>query len=224
MDDAWTALARVLQDVGIRAQVKTIRDRFNMLIKKFKAEELDSLRKSGTTEEYDERKQLLTDICELMQHQKDEAKQKKALRSADDEKAKRIREAAMLTLRGKKRGNLKQQEPEVDANSSDREETDRTDETTIRKKVSLVSVMKSKEERRAESERSRTEMEKRRIALEEEKLRFKERKYEADMKLREDQMKADAKQRDEDRKLHAEQFQMQLKALLEFTKTVVQPK
>ncbi|KAJ3023211.1 UNVERIFIED_CONTAM: hypothetical protein HDU68_008732 [Siphonaria sp. JEL0065] len=57
--------AVISQPVDKKASTKNCQARFTDLIKKFKQEEMESLRASGTEEEYSEREQLLTDLVDL---------------------------------------------------------------------------------------------------------------------------------------------------------------
>ena len=49
----------------------TVRDLLNFLLDKFKDDQMESLRKSGTEEEYDKREQLLQDIFDLKSSKED---------------------------------------------------------------------------------------------------------------------------------------------------------
>ena len=60
----------------------TIKRRVNDLLAKWRKEELESLRKSGTDEDYEEKEQILTDLTERidnLQMEKEEDKEKKAV-------------------------------------------------------------------------------------------------------------------------------------------------
>src|SRR5690348_1839681 len=75
------------------------RDRVHMLIDKYRAEEMESLRASGAEEEYDERAQLLTDLVAMI----DDTAILKTADVARKEKEKRqgeeLRQAALEGLR-----------------------------------------------------------------------------------------------------------------------------
>ena len=66
----WAEVAdhvNVALDVdGAAVTAKSARKRFNFLVKKMRADEADSLRKSGVEEDFDERERLLTDIIALV--------------------------------------------------------------------------------------------------------------------------------------------------------------
>ncbi|ETW05096.1 hypothetical protein H310_04124 [Aphanomyces invadans] len=51
------------------SDVDLLKERFDDLIVAFKEDKLNSLRASGTEEEYNEREQLMQDIVDLMSHQ-----------------------------------------------------------------------------------------------------------------------------------------------------------
>jgi hypothetical protein len=48
---AWNAVTEKLACLSLRVQTRTLRDRFNLLLQKFRSHEIASLRKSGTDEE-----------------------------------------------------------------------------------------------------------------------------------------------------------------------------
>ncbi|KAJ3277879.1 hypothetical protein HDU79_002071, partial [Rhizoclosmatium sp. JEL0117] len=52
-------------DADVKATGKNAFKRFKELLKKFKADEMESLRASGTEEEFEEREQLLSDLRDL---------------------------------------------------------------------------------------------------------------------------------------------------------------
>ncbi len=54
VDEAWNEVGSRLREVGVRAQTRTIRERFAMLLRKF-SPEIPSLRKSGTNAQFAER-------------------------------------------------------------------------------------------------------------------------------------------------------------------------
>ena len=66
---------------GPKVAERKVRERFNSLCKEFRKDELASLQKSGCDEEYDERKQLLTDAVN-MQDELDSAKEENKLQLA----------------------------------------------------------------------------------------------------------------------------------------------
>jgi hypothetical protein len=67
--EAWDAIAERLKDLrgfGVNKDGPAIRKRVSALVKRFREDEFDSMRRSGTPEEYDEVKQLLTDVVSRM--------------------------------------------------------------------------------------------------------------------------------------------------------------
>ncbi|XP_013383278.1 vicilin-like seed storage protein At2g18540 [Lingula anatina] len=75
---------------------RTVRERTAHLIQKFKKDEMESARKSGTNEEYGQREQLLTDLVALL----NETQQKTKANKVDAEKAEKeegmaVRQAAL---------------------------------------------------------------------------------------------------------------------------------
>lgn len=219
VDDAWSNVGRALRNAGVSAQTRTIHERFKLLLRKFRHDEMASLRKSGTDEEYGEREQLLTEISQLLENQQAESKEKKARGSSDAEAAKKLRDAAMLSLREKPKGG-KRDKPEsstTEQTTTDVTEAD-TEETMERrnKKRSLLAVMADKEARRT----AQLNFEKERLAFEKEKLRVKEKQLDLDSKFREEQFRAEQRQREEERKQLAEQFHSQMHFALELAKSV----
>ncbi|GMF12415.1 unnamed protein product [Phytophthora lilii] len=65
---AWTSVATGLKAalISCTADGKACRRRFNALLEVFRRNELDSLRASGSAEDYEEREQLLTDCMTLV--------------------------------------------------------------------------------------------------------------------------------------------------------------
>ena len=59
----WVEL---LSKLDLDISWRTLRDRFNLLVKQFKTTNADNLKKSGTEEEYTEKEVLLQEICDLM--------------------------------------------------------------------------------------------------------------------------------------------------------------
>lgn len=63
---AWEAIAAALAKIDefgvVDKKGAAVKSRFELLKKTFKADELESLKKSGVDEEFEEREQLLTDI------------------------------------------------------------------------------------------------------------------------------------------------------------------
>ena len=64
-DKQWDKVALALREVEISATGRSLRDRFNKLVKLFNSNDQRNLRKSGTEEEYEEREKLLTEIIEM---------------------------------------------------------------------------------------------------------------------------------------------------------------
>ncbi|KAJ3009487.1 UNVERIFIED_CONTAM: hypothetical protein HDU68_002645 [Siphonaria sp. JEL0065] len=97
------------------ASTKNCQARFTDLVKKFKQEEMESLRASGTEEEYSEREQLLTDLVDLMKEAEDAKSDKKRKKAADDD----LREVNGAKIRDVATKRLKQKSTAADDNSDD---------------------------------------------------------------------------------------------------------
>ncbi|KAI8840887.1 hypothetical protein BC829DRAFT_420724 [Chytridium lagenaria] len=120
--DKWQAVAdglrAIVTDFGENYKPDSLnpaaaRRRFDTLVDSFKKEEMDSLRASGTDEEYEERERLLTDILEMMEfHELEKAEKNEKERAEAQKKEARgeaiVRAASMGLVKtsGKgKRGN-----------------------------------------------------------------------------------------------------------------------
>ncbi|KAG9406484.1 hypothetical protein AC1031_002802 [Aphanomyces cochlioides] len=65
----WNSLADKLSKTrgfGVQKDGKVIRKRFETIVSSYKKGEMECLRKSGTNEEYDERRKLITDVVSRM--------------------------------------------------------------------------------------------------------------------------------------------------------------
>jgi hypothetical protein len=146
------------------------RDRVTHLMKKFRADEMASLRASGTEEDYDEREQLLTelkDILDELKHEKENKKDSERKKEKEQEsQGKELRVNAMQGL-------LKRKEN----NSSDEDEEKLTPPSkkkrSINQKQEILQYLREKNEkervmreRELEVERMRIEAEKIRIEAE----------------------------------------------------------
>ena len=66
---AWEAIATELSKIeqfGVVKNGPAVKSRFDLLRKKYKEDDMASMKKSGVDEEFEEREQLLCDICERM--------------------------------------------------------------------------------------------------------------------------------------------------------------
>ena len=103
-DDAWQAVATNLRDAaeGFKATGRAMRDRYNHLVRIFQSDNRESLRRSGSAEEYEIRDQLLTEAIEMQQSFKALKEEKKRKREADQEIGELIRQQAMQSLKPKR--------------------------------------------------------------------------------------------------------------------------
>lgn len=99
---AWQSVAAELRKNGFRATFRAARDRFALILRVFQSAERESLRKSGTYEEYEEREHLLTEILNLQNEAKAMKSQQKKQQMLDSAMADRIREEAMRSLKPQK--------------------------------------------------------------------------------------------------------------------------
>lgn len=76
--------------------------RFKDLMKAFKSEEMESLRASGTDEEYREREQLLTELRELEEEDERQKEEKTKAEKLKEEQGKELRQKAMQRLKQKR--------------------------------------------------------------------------------------------------------------------------
>lgn len=94
--DAVTASMRRLMNDDSITRVR-VRERFSMLIARFKADELKSLRSSGTEEAFGEREVLLTDLTQRIREVEDAEKKPKTLDVGTD-----ARRLSLASLKEKK--------------------------------------------------------------------------------------------------------------------------
>lgn len=130
-------------------EVRTLRERFGLLMKKFKRDEMDSLRKSGTDEEFDEREQLLTELVELVAGAAARSEEKKEKKAKLVAQGSQLRDAAMLTLKRKRDG------PAANEQTAGGDANDRSSDAMVGvgrredhvKKRSLRSLLEERSER-----------------------------------------------------------------------------
>lgn len=165
-------------ETTIRAEVDTdfrsLRDRFNLLLKKFASEDRENMNKSGTAEQYEEREQLLQNIQDLRRSLETKSKKKE---KEEKEAASAIRNAAVTTLK-EKRAVPDDEVDEVrdanDAQSSNKFESKRP-------RFNRLTVVQDQQLRK----RLEVENERERIALERDRLRLEEKRIQEDGRQRE---------------------------------------
>ena len=154
---------------------KSLRDRFGLLVKQFKAQSMIQLRKSGTEEEYTERDKLLEEICELLAEEPKAPEKPKQL-----ELSMAVRDHSMRTLKEK--------------NAFLTDESSSSSSPKKRKDMEIISLLKSQDERlhlqteariaidkaHVENEKNRILLEDKRMELDREKLRVDKFKFEVD--------------------------------------------
>ncbi|KAF4039907.1 hypothetical protein GN244_ATG07853 [Phytophthora infestans] len=152
------------------ADGKACRRRFYTLMEVFKREELESLRASGTTEDYEEREQLLTDCFELTEgHAQQKAdKTEKEKRDAERREAASadIVRSAMQGMRSKR------------YLSSDTELA--TPPSTKKKKRSSTDALLGFLEDRASSRNNRHSLKERQLQIDERRLALEEQRQQQD--------------------------------------------
>ena len=161
VQEKWEAVQSRMSNV---TGWKSLRDRFTLLVKQFKAQSMIQLKKSGTEEEYTERGKLLKEICELMAEEPKTSEKSKQL-----ELSMAARDHSMKTLK------------EENALLSD--ESSPSSSPKERKDMEIISLLKSQDERlhlqteaRIAIDKARVENEKNRILVEDKRMDFKHEK------------------------------------------------
>lgn len=174
----WESCCAELRRSGIDIEPRTARDRFMLLMKKFKHDEIESLKKSGTNEEFTEKTSLLGDLAMLMR-EKELAKDKNKQEIKEKEKAQQIQQQAFENLTS----------PSFDSSELDSISTISQDSSRSFKRKRILSdqlseyLVSRKEEREREKlndiswremqmeyNRERLELERERISMENRKL------------------------------------------------------
>lgn len=144
---------------------KGARDRFQLIMGKFKREDARNVRASGIDEEYNEKCQLLTDIVTEMKDRKRESKERKDAEAKKEEELKeageRIREEAMNRVYLKRGG---QEEYEHEGTSDFEQRAWKKPRKTSQRGASEGwEVLMRLEESRKETEEKRLELEKQKL-------------------------------------------------------------
>jgi hypothetical protein len=202
---------------GITASARAIHDRFNHLVRVFQSENRDSIRRSGTVEEYDLREQLLTDIVDIQRSFAEAKKQKQNKRLADEQVAKQIRDDAMKSLKDKR---LKRDKPDGSNQADDdgdvpvRSAKPATPTLPMTGKQLVAQVLNEKADRQRvdqQMEQRRIELEVDRLALEREKLRVDEEKAKQQARLDEEKLRLEEQRLRQEGKVAEEKIQLEAK-------------
>ncbi|ETN14304.1 hypothetical protein PPTG_07932 [Phytophthora nicotianae INRA-310] len=166
---SWSSVAIGLKTAlpSCTADGKACRRRFNALLDVFRRDELESLRASGTAEDFEEREQLLTDCMALV----DECLQAKADKTEKEKKEAERRDRASAdvvqsAMEGIRRSRSKSPEDDVSTPSSSKKKKRSSTEA-------LVEFLDAKAETRSTREKQKERqlhLEERRLALEEQRL------------------------------------------------------
>ncbi|KAJ3106358.1 hypothetical protein HDU96_008237 [Phlyctochytrium bullatum] len=173
-----------------------VQRRFDNLVTCFKQEEMESLKASGTEEEYDERTQLLTEIVDLMREYEEGKKERMEKEKAEivkkEQMGETIMRAAVTGMVKTKRRSLDSSETAAITVDSDMEDTGGSSESTKDRGNGSRAVQRKR--RRSETPSSSAEvlreflmlqdtsnasdssLEERRLALDERRLAMEEKK------------------------------------------------
>jgi hypothetical protein len=178
--DAWDALAKTLRDKNnLAIEGRSVRERFSLLVAKYKKDEMASLRKSGTEEHYGEREQLLREVLDVMNEASVDAAQAKEKKEASIALGKKLRESAMLTLKNK-RNNVDSDSPTT-ADPSDGVDSQHDSKVATKgRKLTLASIFQDRSKllcAQQETDRIRADNETKRLKLDEDRLQFEEKKF-----------------------------------------------
>ena len=100
--ECWKEISAALNAAGGRTAWRACRDRSDKLIEQYKQEDRESLRRSGTAEEYEEKERLLQELVELRQeaeaNRMDSQATRQETQAREQQTAMEIRNAATSTL------------------------------------------------------------------------------------------------------------------------------
>lgn len=95
---AWTAIAANLEELGMKVNQRSVRERFGRMLTSFKQKEAAEKRASGVEVEFTERDKALLDICERMSEFEEAVEQERAKEKRDRETADEMRKRATERL------------------------------------------------------------------------------------------------------------------------------
>lgn len=94
----WTNIAERLTQAGLKVNQRSVREKFNKMIKEFKKKEQEELKASGVEVEYGELDQGLNEICELMTEAEEERENQTKKQKKEQKCAEEMRKKATETL------------------------------------------------------------------------------------------------------------------------------
>ena len=94
----WTTIAENLKAFDMKVSQRSVRERFEKIMKEFKAKEATEVRASGVDVKYTERDKLLTDIVEKMEEFEEAMEKVKGKEKKDRESAEEMRKRAVEQL------------------------------------------------------------------------------------------------------------------------------
>ena len=94
----WTTIADNLKAFDMKVSQRSVRERFEKIMKEFKAKEAKEVRASGVDVEYTERDKLLTDIVEKMEEFEEAMEKVKGKEKKNRESAEEMRKRAVEQL------------------------------------------------------------------------------------------------------------------------------
>ncbi|XP_064630836.1 uncharacterized protein LOC135489425 [Lineus longissimus] len=155
---------------------RCVKERCERLVKMFKKEELDSIKSSGTAEEYDERKQLLGEMV-TMADEREAAKALQAVTDAPskDEKEKQLEEAGKAIRQAATEG--------------------KTKGAKRRSTTSLTDYLAEKLGQDAEIKNEETKLKKEELELKKEELKLQAAKFEMERKEREQRLEMEKEEK-----------------------------
>ncbi|CAB4014574.1 Hypothetical predicted protein [Paramuricea clavata] len=100
----WTAIACQLEDMGMKVNQRSVREKFTGMMTSFKKKEAQEKRASGVDVDFTEKDQVLLDIMERMEECEEENEQERQKENYDKETGAETRKRAVERL-GETRGN-----------------------------------------------------------------------------------------------------------------------
>jgi hypothetical protein len=183
-EDGWNAVTtKMVESEKWDVKVTTIRNRVNLLLTTYQSKNTESLKKSGTDEEYDERDALMDELMalkEAVQESVLESKQERVKRAKREvqliEDAERIKEAAMRGITPFKR-QKKDRNGLIEALQTLIEDKQEASKTRLEIEKQKLEVERKDKEEKNRIAASQVENDKARLALEQAKLDFERSKW-----------------------------------------------
>ncbi len=103
----WTKIAENLSEIGMKASQRSVREKFEKIVKEFKCKEAIEERASGIDAEYTERGRAMVDILERMSECEMQMESNKEKENREKETAEEMRKKQWRVLERQENGDVK---------------------------------------------------------------------------------------------------------------------